>query len=49
MHWGHAVSKDLLHWEHLPAALAPDMYYDKDGCFSGNAVVLPDGRHLRML
>ncbi len=48
MHWGHAVSKDLLHWEYLPAALAPDESYDKDGCFSGSAVVLPDGRHLLM-
>lgn len=48
MHWGHAVSSDLLHWEHLPAALAPDTDYDRDGCFSGNAVVLPDGRHLLM-
>ena len=48
MHWGHAVSKDLLHWEYLPAALAPDEAYDKDGCFSGSAVVLPDGRHLLM-
>ena len=48
MHWGHAVSKDLLHWEYLPAALAPDMDYDRDGCFSGSAVVLPDGRHLLM-
>ena len=46
MHWGHAVSKDLLHWEYLPAALAPDTDYDRDGCFSGSAVVLPDGRHL---
>ncbi|HBA47423.1 MAG TPA: sucrose-6-phosphate hydrolase [Lachnospiraceae bacterium] len=48
MHWGHAVSKDLLHWEYLPAALAPDVSYDKDGCFSGSAMELPDGRQLLM-
>ncbi|MBQ9065116.1 MAG: glycoside hydrolase family 32 protein [Blautia sp.] len=48
MHWGHAVSSDLLRWKYLPAALAPDKSYDKDGCFSGSAVVLPDGRHLLM-
>ena len=46
MHWGHAVSTDLLHWRHLPAALAPDMDYDKAGCFSGSAAELADGRHL---
>mgnify|MGYP001103682384 CR=1 FL=1 len=46
MHWGHAVSDDLLHWEYLPAALAPDTQYDRDGCFSGSALELPDGRQM---
>ena len=48
IHWGHAVSGDLLHWEYLPAALAPDREYDRDGCFSGGAVELEDGRQLLM-
>ena len=48
MHWGHAVTKDLLHWEYRPAALAPDCRLDEGGCFSGCAVELPDGRHLLM-
>ncbi len=48
MHWGHAVSSDLLHWEYLPAALAPDEIYDSNGCFSGSAVTLDDGRMLLM-
>lgn len=39
MHWGHARSQDLVHWEHLPVALAPEGPADKDGCFSGSAVV----------
>lgn len=38
MHWGHAVSENLLDWTHLPLALAPDAPYDKDGVFSGCAV-----------
>lgn len=39
MHWGHAVSEDLLHWEELPIALYPDQPYENSGgCFSGSAV-----------
>ncbi len=49
MHWGHAVSEDMLNWEHLPAALAPDHDYDNvGGCFSGSAETLSDGRQLLM-
>lgn len=38
MHWGHATSTDMLHWQHEPIALAPGDKYDRDGCFSGSAV-----------
>ncbi len=46
MHWGHVKTRDFIRWERLPVALAPDMPYDRDGCFSGSAVELPDGRQL---
>ncbi|HPE38812.1 MAG TPA: glycoside hydrolase family 32 protein [Bacillota bacterium] len=43
MHWGHAVSDDLLTWKELPIALTPDMPYENGGgCFSGSAVVKDD-------
>jgi len=48
MHWGHVKTKDFIKWEVLPCALAPDMEYDKDGCFTGAAVEMLDGRHLLM-
>ncbi len=48
MHWGHAVSSDLLTWEYLPAALAPDEKYDSFGCFSGSATELTGEKQLLM-
>lgn len=42
MHWGHARSKDLVHWETLPIALTPGDPEDQDGCFSGSAIVKDD-------
>ncbi|RSJ22430.1 Sucrose-6-phosphate hydrolase [Streptococcus intermedius] len=42
MHWGHAKSRDLLHWEELPVVLAPSETYDQNGCFSGSALVVDD-------
>lgn len=38
MHWGHASSADLVHWENEPIAIAPDKDYDNGGCFSGSAI-----------
>ncbi|MBD3255921.1 MAG: hypothetical protein GF383_12565 [Candidatus Lokiarchaeota archaeon] len=39
IHWGHAKSPDLIHWEHLPIALAPSLEKGEEHCFSGNCII----------
>lgn len=41
MSWNHAVSKDMLHWTHLPLAFEPTPGGpDSFGCFSGSAIAI---------
>ena len=41
VHWGHAVSEDLVRWEDRPVAMSPDPSGpDRDGCWSGCAVAV---------
>lgn len=46
-HWGHVKTKDMIHWEYLPVALAPDLEADESGCFSGSALTVDD-QHVLM-
>lgn len=41
--WGHARSRDLLHWEHLPLAIWPSLELGEEHCWSGSCVIRDDG------
>jgi beta-fructofuranosidase len=48
MHWGHARSRDLINFEHLPIALHPHPALGEAHCYSGCCVLNPQGE-LRIL
>ncbi|KAM0067232.1 putative beta-fructofuranosidase [Helianthus debilis subsp. tardiflorus] len=39
--WGHSVSKDMINWIPLEPAIVPSKPFDKYGCWSGSATILP--------
>ncbi|MCX6872777.1 MAG: GH32 C-terminal domain-containing protein [Verrucomicrobia bacterium] len=41
--WGHAISKDLVHWEDWPVAMWPDIPQDRGGIYSGNTFIDDNG------
>jgi len=43
IHWGHAISSDLVHWKNLPMALAPSEPYDQAGIFTGSVTMTENG------
>jgi beta-fructofuranosidase len=43
-HWGHARSRDLVNWEHLPIAIWPSTEKGERFIYSGSAAIAGDGR-----
>lgn len=46
MHWGHARSRDLVHWQRLPIALWPSEERGEEHVFSGCSVIGPKNQPL---
>ncbi|EEF60767.1 Glycosyl hydrolase family 32 domain protein [Pedosphaera parvula Ellin514] len=44
MHWGHARSRDLVHWEQLPIALWPSRMQGEEHIYSGCSLITPTGK-----
>ncbi|KAL3536091.1 hypothetical protein ACH5RR_004552 [Cinchona calisaya] len=42
--WGHSVSRDMINWKELKPAIKPTKPFDKFGCWSGSATVLPGNK-----
>jgi beta-fructofuranosidase len=42
--WGHAVSRDLINWFHLPLAIVSDEWFDINGVWTGSATILLNGK-----
>ena len=45
-YWGHYRSVDLIDWEECPVMLSPDQDYDKNGVYSGSAIIKDDKMYL---
>jgi beta-fructofuranosidase len=43
-HWGHARSRDLVNWEHLPIAIGPSFEKGERAIYSGGAIIAADGQ-----
>ncbi|KAF6138441.1 hypothetical protein GIB67_014562 [Kingdonia uniflora] len=42
--WAHSVSKDMINWLPLDNAIKPSKPFDKNGCWSGSATILPGNK-----
>ncbi|KAI3801414.1 hypothetical protein L1987_29519 [Smallanthus sonchifolius] len=42
--WAHSVSKDMINWISLEPAIMPSKPFDKIGCWSGSATILPGNK-----
>ncbi|KAJ0089139.1 hypothetical protein Patl1_32574 [Pistacia atlantica] len=42
--WAHSVSRDMVNWQALEPAIYPSRPFDKKGCWSGSATILPGNK-----